>query len=164
MYCVISPRSLHFPPSCFCFFSTTVLLLLWQCERKECQVIIIVLLLITVVTITIATEHDSAYRICASSTQSRCYLVTTAKVTMPAPFMYLLWPIFYSPEEKIRQLEKKVNELIEESCFANSRGELQLVSVVLCRIEMLIRLSYYRQSPTYDVVPLLRQVVNRFSL
>lgn len=28
-----------------------------------------------------------------------------------------------SPEEKIRQLEKKVNELIEESCFANSRGE-----------------------------------------
>lgn len=31
-----------------------------------------------------------------------------------------------SPEEKIRQLEKKVNELIEESCFANSRGELQL--------------------------------------
>ncbi|XP_041354058.1 intraflagellar transport protein 88 homolog isoform X2 [Gigantopelta aegis] len=31
-----------------------------------------------------------------------------------------------SPEEKIRQLEKKVNELIEESCFANSRGELGL--------------------------------------
>ncbi|XP_045196090.1 intraflagellar transport protein 88 homolog isoform X2 [Mercenaria mercenaria] len=31
-----------------------------------------------------------------------------------------------SPEEKIRQLEKKVNELIEESCFANSRGELNL--------------------------------------
>ncbi|KAK3096733.1 hypothetical protein FSP39_002774 [Pinctada imbricata] len=31
-----------------------------------------------------------------------------------------------SPEEKIRQLEKKVNELIEESCFANSRGEFSL--------------------------------------
>ncbi|KAK7108172.1 hypothetical protein V1264_015957 [Littorina saxatilis] len=31
-----------------------------------------------------------------------------------------------SPEEKIRQLEKKVNELIEESCFANSRGEFPL--------------------------------------
>ncbi|KAK3576957.1 hypothetical protein CHS0354_005962 [Potamilus streckersoni] len=31
-----------------------------------------------------------------------------------------------SPEEKIRQLEKKVNELIEESCFANSRGEYNL--------------------------------------
>ncbi|XP_074642143.1 intraflagellar transport protein 88 homolog [Tubulanus polymorphus] len=29
-----------------------------------------------------------------------------------------------SPEEKIKQLEKKVNELIEESCFANSSGEL----------------------------------------
>ena len=33
-----------------------------------------------------------------------------------------------TPEEKIKQLEKKVNELIEESCFANSRGELQLVN------------------------------------
>ncbi|XP_059145083.1 intraflagellar transport protein 88 homolog isoform X2 [Physella acuta] len=31
-----------------------------------------------------------------------------------------------SPEEKIRQLEKKVNELIEESCLANSRAEFQL--------------------------------------
>ncbi|XP_033740062.1 intraflagellar transport protein 88 homolog isoform X5 [Pecten maximus] len=31
-----------------------------------------------------------------------------------------------SPEEKIRQLEKKVNTLIEESCFANSRGEFSL--------------------------------------
>ena len=35
-----------------------------------------------------------------------------------------------SPEEKIRQLEKKVNELIEESCFANSRGELSLVAII----------------------------------
>lgn len=34
-----------------------------------------------------------------------------------------------SPEEKIAYLEKKVSELIEESCLANSRGELQLVSV-----------------------------------
>ena len=33
-----------------------------------------------------------------------------------------------SPEDKIRQLEKKVNELIEESCMANSRGEFQTVS------------------------------------
>ncbi|KAI0213548.1 Intraflagellar transport 88 [Lamellibrachia satsuma] len=31
-----------------------------------------------------------------------------------------------TPEEKIKQLEKKVNELIEESCFASARGELQL--------------------------------------
>ncbi|XP_062614116.1 intraflagellar transport protein 88 homolog, partial [Saccostrea cucullata] len=31
-----------------------------------------------------------------------------------------------TPEEKIRQLEKKVNELIEESCFANSTGDLSL--------------------------------------
>ncbi|KAM9321360.1 intraflagellar transport protein 88 homolog isoform 1-T1 [Gastrophryne carolinensis] len=30
------------------------------------------------------------------------------------------------PEEKIRQLEKKVNELIEESCIANSSGDLKL--------------------------------------
>ncbi|BFZ25395.1 hypothetical protein BsWGS_28434 [Bradybaena similaris] len=31
-----------------------------------------------------------------------------------------------SPEDKIAFLEKKVGELIEESCLANSRGELQL--------------------------------------
>ncbi|XP_053564500.1 intraflagellar transport protein 88 homolog [Bombina bombina] len=31
-----------------------------------------------------------------------------------------------TPEEKIRQLEKKINELIEESCIANSRGDLKL--------------------------------------
>uniref|UniRef100_A0AAY4DSI9 Intraflagellar transport 88 homolog n=1 Tax=Denticeps clupeoides TaxID=299321 RepID=A0AAY4DSI9_9TELE len=33
-----------------------------------------------------------------------------------------------SPEEKIKILEKKVNDLIEESCLAQSRGDLQLVS------------------------------------
>nr|XP_045724480.1 intraflagellar transport protein 88 homolog [Mirounga angustirostris] len=33
---------------------------------------------------------------------------------------------FNSPEEKIRQLEKKVNELVEESCIANSCGDLKL--------------------------------------
>ncbi|KAM9566225.1 intraflagellar transport protein 88 homolog isoform 1-T1 [Guaruba guarouba] len=31
-----------------------------------------------------------------------------------------------SAEEKIRQLEKKVNELVEESCIANSCGDLKL--------------------------------------
>ncbi|XP_033615829.1 intraflagellar transport protein 88 homolog isoform X2 [Fukomys damarensis] len=31
-----------------------------------------------------------------------------------------------SPEEKIRQLEKKINELVEESCIANSCGDLKL--------------------------------------
>ncbi|XP_037746800.1 intraflagellar transport protein 88 homolog isoform X3 [Chelonia mydas] len=31
-----------------------------------------------------------------------------------------------TPEEKIRQLEKKVNELVEESCIANSCGDLKL--------------------------------------
>lgn len=36
--------------------------------------------------------------------------------------------MFDRPEEKIKQLEKKVNELIEESCFASSRGEFQVVS------------------------------------
>ncbi|XP_068123033.1 intraflagellar transport protein 88 homolog isoform X2 [Hyperolius riggenbachi] len=30
-----------------------------------------------------------------------------------------------TPEEKIRQLEKRVNELIEESCIANSNGDLK---------------------------------------
>jgi hypothetical protein len=32
-----------------------------------------------------------------------------------------------SPEEKIKQMEKKVNELIEESCIACGRGEMELV-------------------------------------
>ena len=36
--------------------------------------------------------------------------------------------IEFRPEEKIRQLEKKVNELIEESCHANEAGDLELVS------------------------------------
>uniref|UniRef100_A0A4W3HLX6 Intraflagellar transport protein 88 homolog n=1 Tax=Callorhinchus milii TaxID=7868 RepID=A0A4W3HLX6_CALMI len=31
-----------------------------------------------------------------------------------------------TPEEKVKQLEKTVNELVEESCIANSRGDLQL--------------------------------------
>ncbi|XP_078699282.1 intraflagellar transport protein 88 homolog isoform X2 [Branchiostoma floridae x Branchiostoma belcheri] len=31
-----------------------------------------------------------------------------------------------SPEEKVKQLEKKVMELVEESCMANSRGEFSL--------------------------------------
>lgn len=30
-----------------------------------------------------------------------------------------------TPEEKIRQMEKKVNELIEESCLASAKGEFQ---------------------------------------
>lgn len=36
-----------------------------------------------------------------------------------------------SPEEKVKQMEKKVNELIEESCFANDRGEYPLVRETL---------------------------------
>ena len=39
--------------------------------------------------------------------------------------------VCFRPEERIKQLEKKVNELIEESCFASSRGELQLVRTTL---------------------------------
>ena len=37
-----------------------------------------------------------------------------------------------SPEEKLKLFEKKVTELIEESCLAASRGELQLVSSYYC--------------------------------
>lgn len=37
--------------------------------------------------------------------------------------------IKFRPEEKIRQLEKKVNELIEESCHSNEAGDLELVSL-----------------------------------
>ncbi|XP_052527114.1 intraflagellar transport protein 88 homolog isoform X7 [Tympanuchus pallidicinctus] len=42
----------------------------------------------------------------------------------PAPPLEMKNPD--SSEEKIRQLEKKVNELVEESCIANSCGDLKL--------------------------------------
>lgn len=42
----------------------------------------------------------------------------------PAPPLEMKSPD--SSEEKIRQLEKKVNELVEESCIANSCGDLKL--------------------------------------
>lgn len=35
------------------------------------------------------------------------------------------------PEEKIKILEKKVNDLIEESCMAHANGDLQLVRKML---------------------------------
>ena len=51
---------------------------------------------------------------------------------------HVMWftVVCFRPEERIKQLEKKVNELIEESCFASSRGELQLVCTTLqiCRM------------------------------
>lgn len=34
----------------------------------------------------------------------------------------------YSPEEKVSLLEKQVMELIEESCFAAERSDLQMVN------------------------------------
>ena len=37
-----------------------------------------------------------------------------------------------SPEEVIRQLEKKVNTLLEESAEAGSRGDNQLVNMYVC--------------------------------
>lgn len=37
----------------------------------------------------------------------------------------------FSPEDKIKAMEKSVNELIEESCFAASRGENQVVILVI---------------------------------
>lgn len=34
----------------------------------------------------------------------------------------------FRPEEKIKELEKKANSLIEESCFATNRGDFPTVS------------------------------------
>jgi len=36
-----------------------------------------------------------------------------------------------SPEEKVQLLEKQVTELIEESCFAAERSDLQMVHFCL---------------------------------
>lgn len=44
---------------------------------------------------------------------------------LEAAELLCLWPC--RPEEKIKILEKKVNDLIEESCMAQSVGALQLV-------------------------------------
>lgn len=52
---------------------------------------------------------------------NKCYLVK--RVDNKCMFACL----HNSPEEKVKQMEKKVNELIEESCFANDRGEFPLV-------------------------------------
>jgi len=41
--------------------------------------------------------------------------------------IYMFACLNNSPEEKVKQMEKKVNELVEESCFANDRGEFPLV-------------------------------------
>ena len=41
---------------------------------------------------------------------------------------------FHSPEEKIKALERMVNQLIEESCQSSARGENQVVSQnISCR-------------------------------
>ena len=54
----------------------------------------------------------------------------------------------HSPEEKIKLLEKKINELIEESCFAASRNEHQLVSNVSEYAEILIVVNFYSRQKT----------------
>ena len=40
----------------------------------------------------------------------------------------------YRPEDKVKQLERKVTQLVEESCFASDRGELQLVRMTDCSV------------------------------
>lgn len=64
----------------------------------------------------------------------RCMLPRSVKKVKNKGTIYNI--LYYSPEEKIRQLEKKVNELIEESCFGNSRGELGLVSSYFYRMKL----------------------------
>ena len=55
---------------------------------------------------------------CRTITQLLCFHLTASVIHLGS---------VYSPEEKVKQMEKKVNELIEESCFANDRGEYPLV-------------------------------------
>ena len=49
----------------------------------------------------------------------------------------------FSPEEKIKMMEKQVNTLIEESCLAASRGEFQLVSPQTTNIVNVLLLKKY---------------------
>lgn len=54
-------------------------------------------------------------------------LVKTEVVKEVNNIYYMFACLNNSPEEKVKQMEKKVNELVEESCFANDRGEFPLV-------------------------------------
>lgn len=65
--------------------------------------------------------------ICASAKNGLCegLLLSYCVFTWLPSIIHL--DLVYSPEEKVKQMEKKVNELIEESCFANDRGEYPLV-------------------------------------
>lgn len=53
------------------------------------------------------------------------------------------------PEEKIKILEKKVNDLIEESCMAHSMGSLQLVRLCSCLTKYLVKVApwIWREGP-----------------
>ncbi|KAJ7395131.1 Intraflagellar transport protein 88 like protein [Pitangus sulphuratus] len=56
-----------------------------------------------------------------------------------------------SPEEKLKQLEKKVNELVEESCVANSCGDLKLVLLNLAS-QYAANEMYAEALTTYQVI------------
>ena len=74
-----------------------------------------------------------------------------------------------SPEEKLKLFEKKVTELIEESCLAASRGELQLVSSYYCCFflffNFMLRYKWSRK-PIYTMEPiyLMGKIVNHILL
>lgn len=57
------------------------------------------------------------------------FLLSLVKTELVKEFnnIYMFACLNNSPEEKVKQMEKKVNELVEESCFANDRGEFPLV-------------------------------------
>lgn len=54
-----------------------------------------------------------------------CNVSVCVSGILEAADLLCLWSC--RPEEKIKILEKKVNDLIEESCMAQSVGALQLV-------------------------------------
>ncbi|KAF4787655.1 Intraflagellar transport protein 88 like protein [Turdus rufiventris] len=56
-----------------------------------------------------------------------------------------------SLEEKMRQLEKKVNDLVEESCLANSCGDLKLVLLNLAS-QYVANEMYAEALTTYQVI------------
>lgn len=67
--------------------------------------------------------------------------------------IYLYVCFINSPEEKVKQMEKKVNELIEESCFANDRGEYPLVRVMsILEVIMVIWETYTISNCGFDIL------------
>uniref|UniRef100_A0A673HSD0 Intraflagellar transport 88 homolog n=1 Tax=Sinocyclocheilus rhinocerous TaxID=307959 RepID=A0A673HSD0_9TELE len=64
-----------------------------------------------------------------------------------------------TPEEKIKILEKKVNDLIEESCLAHARGDLQLNCLLYAKLVLFNLANQYANNDMYTEAVNTYQVI-----